>query len=143
MRLFQIFLRRSKFRDRLHQCASLRVSKGGTCKSCVSPLLTRGLAHLYVARCQICCSSELLDSPLAAGLPFTGLLAAGLSVFGGGVAIGFGVALISGPVGTAVFAGAVFGVASGLAAVFVFAGTGTNITPPSCGINWLPPFGSI
>ena len=59
-------------------------------------------------------------------------------LFLGGVAMGFGV-----EDGTAVLADGVFGVGVGFTAVFASLGTGTKIIPPSGGMNWLPPFGSI
>ena len=69
-----------------------------------------------------------------AGLP--GVVVAGFLV--GGVAIGFGV-----EDGMAVFADGVFGVGVGFTDVFESFGIGTRIIPLSCGMNWLPPFGSI
>jgi hypothetical protein len=57
--------------------------------------------------------------------------------------VGFGDALTGGAVWAFEFAAGVFGVGVGLTAVFVFAGTGTSITPPSGGMNGLPVFGSI
>ena len=61
-----------------------------------------------------------------AGLP--GVVVAGF--LGGGVAIGLGV-----EDGTAVLAAVVFGVGDGFTAVFASFGTGTNIIPPSGGMN--------
>jgi hypothetical protein len=71
-----------------------------------------------------------------------GLAAAGVGDdFTAGVGDVFGTALFAaGGVATFAFAAGVLGVGVGLA---VFAGTGTRITPPSDGMNWLGLFGSI
>ena len=74
--------------------------------------------------------------PVLAGLPLFGWPGAGFE--------GVGLVIVAGVGdGWGVFADGFFGVGVGLADVFAFAGTGTRITPPSGGINWLPPFGSI
>ena len=62
---------------------------------------------------------------------------AGVGAAFGGVAIGLGVATGVGVGCPAPLTAGVFGVSVGLTAVFVFAGTGMRITPPSGGINWL------
>lgn len=54
-----------------------------------------------------------------------------------GVAFGSGVGL------TGMFDSGTRGVGVGFTGVSAFAGIGTRITPPSLGMNWLPPFGSI
>ena len=90
------------------------------------------------------------DGFVGAGLTgcFAGL-AAGLADAGVGDALAAGVGDV---LGTAVFAAgwvAAFALAAGVLgdgagfAVLAFAGTGTRITPPSEGMNWLGLFGSI
>ena len=73
-----------------------------------------------------------------AGLSLPGVV--GFVVLGIGVAIGLGV----GTGWTAVLPAGALGVGVGLAPAVEFAdGTGTKIIPPSCGMNWLPPLGSM
>ena len=60
-----------------------------------------------------------------------------------GTGDGFVVASGAGVCAIFAFAGGVFGVGEGFAAVFVFTGTGTSTTPPSGAMNGLPVFGSI
>ena len=62
---------------------------------------------------------------------------------GVGDAFGSPVFDVGGVVAVFAFAAGVFGVGAGFAAVFVFAGTGTRITPLSFGMNWLGLFGSM
>ena len=76
-------------------------------------------------------------------------LAAGLVVAGVGEALAAGVGDVfgtavfaAGCVAALAFAADVLGDGAGFA-VLAFAGTGTRITPPSLGMNWLGLFGSI
>ena len=64
-------------------------------------------------------------------------------VFSAGVGEAFGSPDFAGGGAAAVFALAAGDFGVGLAEVFVFAGTGTRITPLSGGMNWLGLFGSI
>jgi hypothetical protein len=71
------------------------------------------------------------------------VFAAGFEVSVGWPAFGTAEVFGSGVVLTGILAAGTRGVGVGLAVGSVFVGIGTRITPPSLGMNGLPPFGSI